>query len=278
MNKDFLKKKLEEFIYEHQLNEYESKTLIDYRQAINIFIEFIPTDSFNLDKELLLKYKDYLKSKYATATYNKYVILINKFLKYLGYNDLFLKKIKVQQKTSIDDPIWEQEHKRMLRWARKLEMYDMYLIMKIFACTGIRVQELKVFKVETLDTYMKVHNKGKDRTIILRNDLKREILQYCKQNKIKEGYIFKSPVKPEKMLNASTIWRRLKKIAGYAKINKSKIHPHGWRHLFAKEFKKYGGELDELRDILGHSSLETTSIYTKTSNKEKRLKLERMKL
>ena len=87
MNKDFLKKKLEEFIYEHQLNEYESKTLIDYRQAINIFIEFIPTDSFNLDKELLLKYKDYLKSKYATATYNKYVILINKFLKYLGYND-----------------------------------------------------------------------------------------------------------------------------------------------------------------------------------------------
>ena len=125
---------------------------------------------------------------------------------------------------------------------------------------------------------MKVHNKGKDRTIILRNDLKREILQYCKQNKIKEGYIFKSPVKPEKMLNASTIWRRLKKIAGYAKINKSKIHPHGWRHLFAKEFKKYGGELDELRDILGHSSLETTSIYTKTSNKEKRLKMEKMKL
>lgn len=278
MNRKYLKDKLEEFIYEHQLSEYEDKTLTDYRQAINIFIDFIPSDSFELNKELLLQYKAYLNNKYQTASYNKYITILNKFLKYLGYKDLFLRKIKVQQKTSIDDPVWEQEHKRMLRWAKKLEMYDMYLIMKTFACTGIRVQELEVFKVETLDTYMKVHNKGKDRIIILRNDLKREILQYCKQNQIKEGYIFRSPVKPDKMLNPSTIWRRLKKIAGYAKINKSKIKPHAWRHLFAKEFKKQGGDLDELRDILGHSSLETTSIYTRTSNKEKRLKMEKMKL
>ena len=277
MNKKYFNEELDKYIYDLKLREYESKTLIDYRQAVNIFVNFIDTDKFVLDKELLLKYRDYLKEHYSVNTYNKYVILLNKFLKYLGYKDLFLKKIKTQQKTSIDEPIWEQEHKRMLRWANKLGMDDMYLIIKIFAYTGIRCQELKVFKVEDIDNYMKVYHKGKDRKIILRNDLKREIKKYCKDHKIKNGYIFRSPVNPDKMLNPSTIWRRLKRIAGYARINKDKIHPHAWRHLFAKEFIASGGTIDELADIFGHSKLETTRIYTMTSNKEKRLKMERMK-
>ena len=281
MNKQYLKDKLEEYIYELKLSEYAEKTLIDYRQAVDKFINFIETDEFNLNKELLLEYRNYLQENYMPATYNKYVILINKFLKYLGYKDLFLKKQKIQQKTSIDDPIWEQEHKRMLRWANKLELDDMYLIIKIFAYTGIRCQELKAFKVENIDNYISVKNKGKNRKIILRNDLKREIKQYCKSHKIKEGYIFRMPSKPDdpnSMIPANTVWRRLKRIAGYARINKDKIKPHGWRHLFAKEYMASGGSLDELADILGHSKLETTRIYTMTSNKEKRLKMERMKI
>lgn len=281
MNKEFLKNKLEEYIHDLRLQELTKKTLIDYRQAVNIFIDFIKNDNFVLDKELLLDYGNYLEEKYLPATYNKYVILINKFLKYLGYDNLFLKKQKIQQKTSIDDPIWEQEHKRMLRWANKLGLDDMYLIIKIFAYTGIRCQELKAFKVENIDNYISVKNKGKNRKIILRNDLKREIKQYCRTHKIKEGYIFRKPSdsnNPNKMISANTVWRRLKRIAGYARINKDKIKPHGWRHLFAKEYMATGGSLDELADILGHSKLETTRIYTMTSNKEKRLKMERMKI
>ena len=280
MTKEFLKKRLEEYIHALKLQELSKKSLIDYRQAVDKFINFIESDEINLNKELLLTYRDYLQDNYMPATYNKYVILINKFFKYLGYKDLFLKKQKIQQKTSIDDPIWEQEHKRMLRWANKLKLDDMYLIIKIFAYTGIRCQELKVFKVENIDNYISVKNKGKNRKIILRNDLKREIKQYCKIKKIKEGYIFRKPSEPNdpnKMISPNTVWRRLKRIAGYAKINKSKIKPHGWRHLFAKEYMASGGSLDELADILGHSKLETTRIYTMTSNKEKRLKMERMK-
>ena len=79
------------------------------------------------------------------------------------------------------------------------------------------------------------------------------------------------------MLNNSTIWRRLKKISKSAKINPNKIHPHAWRHLFAKKCKESGIDLDELRDILGHNDIKTTAIYTMTSNKEKKNKLERIK-
>lgn len=277
ITKEDLKNKLEEFILEHYNAEYESKTISDYKIAINKFINYISDEEFELNKKLLFDYKSYLKSNYSTSTVNKYIIVLNKFLKFIGCDDLKLLKIKVQQRTSIDDPIWEHEHKRMLRFAKKLEMNDMYLMIKIFAFTGIRVDELKYFKVENIDNYIKVFNKSKERKIILRDDLKREIKKYCKENKIKEGYIFRSPIKGNQMLNPSTIWRRLKKIAGAARINKNKIHAHAWRHLFAKEFIASGGTIDELADILGHSKIETTRIYTMTSNKEKKQKIEKMK-
>jgi len=277
ITKSELKKQLEEFIAKHEDEEYENKTIKDYKIAINKFINYLVDEEIELTKKLLRDYKTYLKENFSTATVNKYIIVLNKFIKFLGYNDLSLIKIKVQQKTSIDDPIWEQEHKRMLKWAKKLNMYDMYLIMKCFAFTGIRVIELKEFKVENLDNYIEVYNKSKVRKIILRDDLKRELKKYCKENNIKSGYIFRSPVNKEKMLNPSTIWRRLKKIAGAARVNKNKIHPHAWRHLFAKKFIASGGTIDELADILGHSKIETTRIYTMTSNKEKKQKLENMK-
>lgn len=277
ISKKNLEEKLELFVSDHETAEYELKTIRDYKIAVKKFLSYVDSDEFELNKQLLIKYKNYLVSNYCTSSVNKYIIVLNKFLKYIGYEEITLKKIKTQQKTSIDDPLWEQEHKRMLRWAKKLNMNDIYLIMKVFAYTGIRVAELNYFTVENIDNYIKVHNKGKDRKIILRDDLKRELKKYCKENKITSGYIFKSPKIENKMLNPSTIWRRLKKIAGAAKINKDKIHAHAWRHLFAKEFISAGGTIDELSDILGHSKLETTRIYTMTSNREKKQRLEKMK-
>ncbi|MEI3507863.1 MAG: tyrosine-type recombinase/integrase [Bacilli bacterium] len=235
--------------------------------------------SFIIDKNLTLDYKDYLAEKYAVTSRNKYIIILNKFLKYIGYNNCILKKYKTQRKTSIDDPIWPQEHKRMLRWAKKLNMEDMYWIMESFALAGIRVEELKFFTVERVkeSNYMKVFNKGKERTIILTNELRRGLIDYCKRNNIISGYIFVSPVKPNQMLDKSTIWRRLKKIAKAAKINPRKIHPHAWRHLFGKTAKSFGIDLDELQDIFGHADIKTTAIYTMTSNREKKAKIEKIK-
>ena len=277
MTKKEIKEKLEDFINNERLDEKSKRTLVDYKNDVNKLIDFLPNE-FDLSKDLLLDFKENLNNKrYAIKSKNKYIVVINKFLKYLGY-DLSLKKFKEQQKSSLDDPIWEQEHKRMLRWAKKINMMDMYLIIKSFAHSGARVDELKYFTVEALESnFIKgAYNKGKERTLILTNELKRELKMYCKERKIKNGYIFISPVKEGKMLNNSTIWRRLKKIARCAKINPNKIHPHAWRHLFAKKCKENGIDLDELADILGHNDIRTTAIYTKTSNREKKEKLERL--
>ena len=57
--------------------------------------------------------------------------------------------------------------------------------MKILAMTGIRISELKYFTVENLKSnYIVAFNKGKERNIIVRQDLARELRKYCKENKI----------------------------------------------------------------------------------------------
>lgn len=281
MTKEEIKQKLDDWITEQRLDEYAKKTLIDYRHGVELFIKWIKEDPFDINKNLTLDYKDYLEEAFALNSRNKYIVVLNKFLKYCKYDNCTLKKFKTQRKTSIDDPIWDQEHKRMLRWAKKLDMEDMYYILEIFAYTGCRVDELKFFTVESLNSnyIKKVYNKGKERTIILRNDLKRDLKNYCKRKKITTGYIFISTspkAKKGAMWDNSTIWRRLKRIAKAAKINPDKIHPHAWRHLFAKKAKEAGIDLDELQDIFGHSDIKTTSIYTMTSNREKKAKMEKI--
>lgn len=276
-----MKSKLDKWINELRLNEYAKKTLTDYRHGVELFINWVKEDSFTINKDFMLDFKDYLAEKFSLNSRNKYIVEINKFLKYCGYNDCTLKKFETQTASSIDDPIYPQEHKRLLRWAKKLEMEDMYLIMRIFAEVGPRVIELKYFTVENLESsYIHgAYNKGKERTLIVPNELRRELKAYCKREKITTGIIFRSPVNfkdSSKMLNVSTIWRRLKKIARAAKINPDKIHPHAWRHLFAKQCKANGIDLDELSDILGHNDIRTTALYTRTSNREKKEKLERL--
>lgn len=275
--KESLIKKLEEFLINLYENELSAKTIQSYKQEIKAFINWIPMEKQEITKQLMIDFKKYLEEKYEPNTVNHYIVVINKFLYFCKYENMNLKKVTVQEQSSLNDQIEDQEHKRMLRWAKKLNLNDMYLIMKIFAECGPRVAELNFFKVENLDWHIEVKNKKKYREIIIPSPLVREIRKYCRENQIKSGYIFRSPTNSSKPLSSSTIWDRLKKIAKKAKINPNKIHAHAWRHLFAKAAIKAGVSLAELMDILGHKNIQTTAIYTRTSSKDKRKKLEKIK-
>lgn len=282
MKKEILKDKLNEFLKELELEELSNKTIQTYRNAINKFIDYYD-DSKELTKETIIDFKKTLVSEYAIKSRNQYITVLNKYLKYIDYPDLRVKLFKEQEKSSLEDIIEPQEHKRLLRWAKQLNMMEAYMIILVFANSGARIGELKHFTYENLDSnYIKgSFNKGKERTLIMTNELRRELKKYCRINRITSGYIFRSPDKrykknPNKRINDSTVWRWLKKIARKAKINPNKIHPHAWRHLFAKQCRESGIGLDELADILGHKNLNTTAIYTKTSMKEKRLKMEQI--
>lgn len=279
MKKADLKEKLPNFILEQSEDEKSQNTLKKYKRNIEVFIDWLPDDA-EIEKTIVIEFKRYLLEdlKFSTATINNYVISINKFLYWAGVENCKVKQLKKQHAASNSEILSLTDFKRLLRISKRIGQDDTYLIMKILAMTGIRIEELSFFTVENLKSnYIQVRNKGKERSIILRQDLAREIRHFCRERNIKSGIIFYCKNKG-KMIAKSTIWRRMQKIAGIARVNKNKVHAHSFRHLFAKMFlEEYNGSIAELADILGHNSLETTRIYAKSTDEEKRRKLERIK-
>lgn len=277
MNIEQMKAQLPRFLNELRLQEKSKNTLKKYKCDISKFFEFINDDSVEITKSHVINFKSYLCSGiFKTSSINSYIIAINKYLKWLGLADLKVKIIKQQRKSSLEEVISRSDYKRLLRYAKRLGMIDIYYIMKVLASTGIRIDELKFITVESLKvSYIRVSNKGKEREITIPQELVRELKRYCSSAGIKSGYVFQSSIK-DNIVCKSTVWRKMKKIAGRARVNKSKVHAHSFRHLFAKEFMNKYNNLAELADILGHNSLETTRIYTRSTSFEKRKKIEQL--
>lgn len=279
MNKSELKSRLPDFLIEQEENEKSNNTLKKYKRNIEMFLEWLPED-VEIDKTIAIAFKRHLLDDlhFKTNTINNYVVCVNKFLYWCGLQDCKVKQLKKQRTASNNEILSLADFKRLLRFARRFGQEDTYLIMKILAMTGIRIEELSVFTVENVKSnYIRVRNKGKERTIILRQDLAREIRAYCREKNINVGIIFFCKDKG-RMMAKSTIWRRMKKIAGAAKVQKNKVHAHSFRHLFAKMYlNEYNGSIAELADILGHNSIETTRIYAQTTDEEKRRRMEKIK-
>jgi len=269
--------KIDEFIIELQYAEKSDRTLGKYKRDIFKFFDFVDDENAEITKYLTLNYKKYIcDGRYKTPSINSYIIALNKYLKWLGLSEFTVKIIKQQRKSSLEDVISMADYKRLLRFAHKLGMEDIYFIMRVLASTGIRIEELKFITADSIKTnFINVNNKGKERDITVPQELCRELRKYCKNNGIKSGTIFLGRNKT-KIVSKSTIWRKMKKIAGVARVNKNKVHAHSFRHLFAKEYMKKYNNAIELADILGHNSLETTRIYTRSTSVEKRNKLDNL--
>lgn len=200
---------------------------------------------------------------------NHTIITLNKYFSFIGDSEQLLTKLlKVPKQFDIDKFINKSEYERLLKYAKKLNKDKIYYIMLVLANTGIRVSELKFLTVEDLGkSSILVNNKGRIRNIYLPKDLVKDLKGYCKAKDIKSGIIFHGKSKYT-MIDTSYLWREMKYIAGQAKVKKSKVHAHSFRHLFAKTYMEINNNAINLADILGHSSLETTRIYTRNSAKE----------
>lgn len=280
MNKKELLCRLDEWIEEQKNQEYSENTLKQYKANVLKFLNWLEDEDKVVTKDVTMKYKKFLLNlnpKPKTSSINTWIIELNKYFKWLGLSDLTLLKVNSQIKTSNEEVLTIQDYKRLLRFAKRKNNMKLYYIMKVLAMTGIRISELNFFTVESIKSnYIQAFNKGKERYIIVRQDLSRELRKYCRENKIKTGPIFKGE-KQEKIV-ASTIWRQMKKIAGASRVNKKKVHAHSFRHLFAIVFlNEFNDSITELADILGHNSLETTRVYTRSTNSQKKSKLEKLK-
>ena len=102
--------------------------------------------------------------------------------------------------------------------------------------------------------------KNKTRIVFIPIPLQRLLKEYIKKSGRKAGAIFVS--RNGKLLNRSNIWREMKALCSKAGVLPEKVFPHNLRHLFARTFYSVEKDIVKLADVLGHSSINTTRIYT----------------
>lgn len=121
-----------------------------------------------------------------------------------------------------------------------------------------------------------IHNKGKLRRILYQSELRNALLRYAERHEIVQGSIFIT--RTGSPLNRCNIWKMMKQLSVAAGIDPSKVFPHNMRHLFARSFYNIKKDIARLADVLGHSNIETTRIYVKSSGEEHRKLLDSMKM
>lgn len=261
----------EEFIKTLTLNEKSKNTVEKYARDIKSFIEWCDENDLkiksieNIDKELLINYKKYLKCKYIKiSTVNSKISSINAFLEYVNLQNLKIKIIKCQKSIfgNSEKKLSKTELQRLLDVAYKKDDKRLYYLILTIVQTGIRVSEVEFVTVDAIRNGKAiVDNKGKVRPVIIPMKLCKLLMDYCKTNNIKSGPVFVT--KNGRPLDRRNIWKDLKDLCIEAKVDKNKVFPHNLRHLFAREFYKQTKDIVKLASILGHSSIETTRIYAK---------------
>lgn len=153
----------------------------------------------------------------------------------------------------------------------------LYLLMQTVCATGIRVSELRFITVEAVKAgRATVALKGKTRQVLIPSALCRELKRYAKEQKILRGSIFVT--KTGRPMDRSNILHEMKRLCESAKVERSKVFPHNLRHLFATLYYKVSKDISRLADLLGHSSINTTRIYTCVSGAEQQRQIERLGL
>lgn len=253
------KVKIEKF-KQHLIKEEKSElTVKKYIADISEFFSWI--GDRKISKELVIEYKNYLINSFAPASVNSKISALNSFFDFLGLANFKVKAIKIQRKifASKDRELTKDEYYRLLAAAKTNKR--LYYIMQTICSCGIRVSELKYVTVQAIKARQAtISCKGKMRTIMLPNKLCRMLLEYANKESIKNGAVFVS--RNGNPIDRSNIWRDMNKLCEKAKVDKNKVFPHNLRHLFARCYYSVQKDIVRLADILGHSNINTTRIYT----------------
>lgn len=247
---------------EYLIDEEKSKATIEkYIRDLTVFVSWL--GGAELNKTKVLGYKEYIISKYAPASVNSILSSLNSFFDFTGEYGLKVKNLKIQKQifAKNEKELTKAEYDRLLAAAKAEGNQKLNLLMQTICATGIRVSELKYITVEVLkDGRADVNMKGKLRVIIIPKELCRMLKKYAAEQKISSGSIFVT--KTGRPLDRTNIWKLMKSLCESANVDKGKVFPHNLRHLFARTFYSIEKDIVRLADILGHSSVNTTRIYT----------------
>lgn len=242
------------------LKGFTNDTKKNYSYNVNRFFKWIKSNSLNLSNENVKRYFLYLNSK-------KYdVNTIRQIQASLGF--LFKQVIKVnvnfeliplpKKKKTLPNVISKKEIEKIIQNTSNVKYK---LIIEILYSSGLRLSELINLKRKDIDLYKNIiqvkQGKGKkDRITLLSKKVKDTLILYLLDNKFKTEYLFEGR-------NGKYSKKSIQEILKKSSKDINLISPHDLRHSFATHLLEQGTDIRYIQKLLGHSRLETTTIYTK---------------
>ena len=261
-----------------RLEERSEATVIKYNLALKRLYDYLP-EGKSVTKEILLAWKDYIQAGNAASTVNVMISAVNGFCQFLGWVGLRIKQVKTQRNVYRDPrrELTKQDYMCLLQAALASGNLRIFYLMQTLAASGIRISELPFITVEALKAGSATVNcKGKLRKVFIPKQLRKKLLEYCRDRNITSGSVFVA--KSGNPMSRSNIWRDLRKLCKAAGVDPHKVFPHNFRHLFAVTYYRQEKDVAKLADLLGHASINTTRIYIMESGEEHERQIERLGL
>lgn len=245
--------------------DYSQSTLNMYSFAVKKYFEYANT----ISAENYKRFVAMLEEKGLSPKTIRLRITALERMSEFARKPIKLRRPKIQKSLDTNNVPTLAEYNRLTDYLREKKNRDHYFFIRILATTGARVSEfLKITWEDILAGEMTIKGKGnKYRRLFFNKGLQEEVRQYVKQTG-KTG-----PVATGRTGNPITsrgINTLMKSWGDRCGIDRSKMHPHAFRHFFAKMFLKSNKDVVQLADLLGHGSVDTTRIYLQKSYDEQK--------
>ena len=269
-------KLINEFIdYLRFEKKYSENTIVSYQNDLKKALIFFKNDFNNLTKKDIQNYIMQLSKEENSASVSRSISTLKSFYKFLELN----KYAKNNPLTTITNPktpkklpkvLSEEEVDKLLDINLKTDFdYRNKAMLELMYSSGLRVSELinlTVNDIDLINSSVRIFGKGSKERIVPLNDYAIEALNnYISNHRrslFKHGennYLFLN--NHGNKMTRQGFFKTLQKIAKEKGI-KSELSPHTLRHSFATHLLKHGADLRSIQELLGHSDISTTQIYT----------------
>lgn len=243
--------------------ELAQNTVDAYISSMRRFFESYP----EVTKQNGLKWKqDLLEDGLKPKSVNIRLNAFNSFCTMLGIEHEKVKTVRVHNATAVSNVISTEDYQKLLKGLLEDGNQKWYFNIRLLAATGARVSEYIRLRKSDFDRgYAEMWTKGKMRRIYIPDSF-REEAQDCYKALEPKDYLVLNRYGDQ--MTTRGVSSMLQKFATKYGIDKKVMHPHSFRHLFALEFLKRNGNLSLLSDVMGHSSVSTTAIYTRMTREQ----------
>lgn len=245
---------------------YSPRTIRMYIFYLKEFLLFVKKPPKEIERGDIVSFL--AEKKEANNASNATLSLIHSALKFYFHGMLgkkILDEIKTPRKAKKLPTVLTKQEVKALILATKPKRNR--LIVQFLYSTGARVSECVKLKVVDLNLKEKTANirggKGnKDRVIILSREWIKYLKKYLARKKVKSEFVFSK--KNGTQLSSDTVQRIVRGAAEKAGMQKT-VTPHKLRHSYATHLLEAGENIRKIQELLGHSNLNTTQIYTQVS-------------